>query len=263
MTVSHILGLKPPWRRPIFTSGEPVCCLFASMIAHLWSVRVFPFSRPLRAQSPTTAGDHRAPHCYLVPDTISTAADVHCSLPCPTRVKAVCLHFTLSSLREFPALLSPTSLTTSSGFHVTPFTSPPLIVMYKISCKTAILQSIFFILWNFASQWLLSVWLKLIKIKRERSNKSFLSVPTLKRTIFQCYQKQNKGKVWNLRAVGDKKLDVQGKSHGLCGKQLPRWPSMIPASWYSDLRTVLPPLCEDWCMWPIHIVQVMGCESQC
>lgn len=59
------------------------------------------------------------------------------NFPVPTNIKEVYVSVFrfLSSFKTSPALLYPVT----DGFHVTLRTSPPLILMYKIGSKTAIL----------------------------------------------------------------------------------------------------------------------------
>ena len=65
--------------------------------------------------------------------------------PVPTNIKEVCVSSfcLLSSPRDFPAMLSSVPLINHQRIACTFFMSSPLIVIYKISCETAILQSIF------------------------------------------------------------------------------------------------------------------------
>ena len=125
----------------------------------------FSFPRPFRAQSPTTAGDRDFPHLVIVIVLI-----VNANYPVPTCVKAVCIYsfiLLLSNPRDFPALLSPTSLINHQWISCSPVPPPPLFVIYKVRCKIAILQSIPSICWDFASWQVVvisSVQIKLIKI---------------------------------------------------------------------------------------------------
>ena len=82
--------------------------------------------------------------------------------PIPTYVKEVCVYSLcfLSSSSDSPALFSPTSLICHQWISGHPLMFSPLILMYKISGKTAILWSIFSIYWDFASWQLSSVWFK-------------------------------------------------------------------------------------------------------
>ena len=112
------------------------------------------FSRPLRDQR--VAPDHRTPRCRLVSqNTVSLCSK--CSLLTilypPMEKKYVSLLFFILSHR-FSCFAFSSPLTPPCGFHVTFLKSPPLILMYKMSCKTVILQSIFLIHGDF---WFLAI----------------------------------------------------------------------------------------------------------
>ena len=79
----------------------------------------------------------------------------------PINVKEVCVYYAF-----YPTLtlLSPPLLIYHQWILCNLLTSPPFILMYKMSCKTAILWSIFSICWDVASQELWAFWsYKLIK----------------------------------------------------------------------------------------------------
>ena len=98
--------------------------------------------------------DHKSPHCYCY--------HVNCwlLLSCTHLSKRCVDHFTFIQSQRFPPLFPPASLNYHQWISWNPLRPPLLIVMYKIRCKTAILQSIFLIPWGFSSRQLLSVWLK-------------------------------------------------------------------------------------------------------
>ena len=154
------LSLWFSWQRSIFTLSEPVCCLFASRITYLWNVRVISFSRPLMAYPGHQSTRPQSPSLLSSPPYHLCTVNVNYWPPALTNVKetSASLFYYSFSPRGFPTLLSLTLL----AYHqwilwilLTFF----FIIMYKISCTTAILQSIFSICWDFAS-WQLSVWIK-------------------------------------------------------------------------------------------------------
>ena len=53
----------------------------------------------------------------------------------PTKVKEVCVCFTLYPIWDFPTLLSPASLVCHQWMSHNPLTPPPLTAMYKIGAK--------------------------------------------------------------------------------------------------------------------------------
>ena len=131
---------------------SPVRGSFARRTTYLCDVRGILFSRPQKAppQAPehktTSTQDHRTPHFCLIPRTPSLCAVTVFNYPVPTNVKEVCVSpfCFLSNPSDFSALLSPAPLIYHQWIsYRTPLMSSPLILMYKISCKTAILQSIF------------------------------------------------------------------------------------------------------------------------
>ena len=65
--------------------------------------------------------------------------------PVPINVKEICVSpfCLLSNLRDFPALLSPTSLIYHEWISCNPLKPPSLILMHEISCKMAIFWSTF------------------------------------------------------------------------------------------------------------------------
>ena len=76
--------------------SEPTCCHFASKITYFEMSEQSSFPDPSEHTCCTRAGDHRTPHCCLVPCIPSLCA-VNIKIiiyPVPTNVKEVCL-FTL------------------------------------------------------------------------------------------------------------------------------------------------------------------------
>lgn len=120
---------------------------------------------PQGTSSGASAQDHRTLITILFPAFHLCVLDMliikHLVL---ANVKEVCIFpfYSLSDPRDAGPplcfLLPPSS--TTSGFHVTLLTSPPLILMWKTSCKTAILWGIFSICWDFTSGNLLKIWLR-------------------------------------------------------------------------------------------------------
>lgn len=118
-----------------------------------------------QSPSPDPKGTVSHLPCYLIAQIPSLCYKYESlTIPySPVSKKYVFPFYFLSSLREFPSLLSLISLILV--YHqwiscIAPLTSPPLVKMYKISYKTAILESIFSFNWEFASQQLSSFWLK-------------------------------------------------------------------------------------------------------
>ena len=90
-------------------------------------------------------GDHRTTHCDLTP-LISPASAVHENQyqagahRCKRRMCFSILPFyAIPEISLLCFLQAPYA--TTNGFHVTSLLSPSLILMYKISCKTAVLGS--------------------------------------------------------------------------------------------------------------------------
>ena len=115
----------------MFTLTKTVYCLFPSDTAYLWNTRVIPFSTlPQGTIPPTRAGTLIVMIIMLL--TI---------LYPPIQRKYVSIPFTFYPVPEIspPCFLTPPY---HQWISCNPFTSSPLILMYKVSGKTAILWSI-------------------------------------------------------------------------------------------------------------------------
>lgn len=113
MTGNHVLDQYLPGQKSIFTLTEPVCRLFASMIKCFWNDRVIPFFPDPSGPSLPPKHDTTEPLTgILLPKyRLSVLEMLPASSPVPTNVREVfvSLIYSLSSLKDFPALLSPTS----------------------------------------------------------------------------------------------------------------------------------------------------------
>ena len=151
---SHVLSWCLPWQRSIFTLTKSVYCIFASTRTCLWDVRVISFFQT--CQGTIAAPEQRPRNLSL----LLLWCKLTVNYPISTNIKVcVYLFYFLSNPRGFPTVLPPSSLIYHQWISCNLFTTPPLIVMYKIRLKTAILWSIFSIHWKFASGQL-SVWLR-------------------------------------------------------------------------------------------------------
>ena len=88
-----------------------------------------------------------------------------CSVNYSIPTKEVCAYpfYFSSDLGNFPTLLFSASLIYHQWISCKHLMSSPLILLYKIRCKTAIFWSIFSVYWDFASWQMSSVWLKSTK----------------------------------------------------------------------------------------------------
>ena len=118
------------------TLTEPVCCLFAYKITYLWNIKIIFFFLDTLKHN----------HCTRAKTTDSLIVIIIMLIvnyPTPTYVKEVCAYFFyfLSSLRGFPASLSPASLICHQWILGNFLVSSPLLLVYNIGGKTAISQS--------------------------------------------------------------------------------------------------------------------------